>query len=88
MLTWPRRRLDTLETLIMNSRSSLKPREDAGVATAIDGVVVLDGPDGVAVTMTADAAAQTADSLHAAANEARRHAGAGPDPTDELRAAP
>jgi hypothetical protein len=67
-----------METFMTDNRSSLRPREDAGVATAIDGVVVLDGPDGVAVTMTPDAAAQTADSLHAAANEARRHAGLGP----------
>lgn len=52
---------------------ALKPREDAGRATAEDGVVILDGPDGVAVTMTADAAARTADSLHEAARQARRH---------------
>lgn len=64
---------------MMDNNSSLKPRADAGVATAVEGVVVLDGPDGVAVTMTADAAAQTANSLHAAANEARRYAGAGAD---------
>lgn len=67
---------------MMDNKSSLRPREDAGVATAIDGVVVLDGPDGVAVTMTPDAAAQTADSLRAAANEARRHAESGPDAAD------
>lgn len=48
------------------------PREDAGRASAEDGVVMLDGPDGVAVTMTADAAVQTADSLLAAAEMARR----------------
>lgn len=48
------------------------PREDAGQASAEDGVVMLDGPDGVAVTMTADAAVQTADSLLAAAEMARR----------------
>lgn len=65
-----------------SSNSALKPREDAGVATAVDGVVVLDGPDGVAVTMTADAAARTADSLHAAAHEARRHVLKGPDAAD------
>lgn len=53
------------------SNSALKPREDAGRATAENGVVILDGPDGVAVTMTADAAAKTADSLHAAAKLAR-----------------
>ena len=57
----------------MKDRSTaLNPRTDAGVATAVDGVVVLDGPDGVAVTMTADAATRTANSLYAAAEEARR----------------
>lgn len=48
------------------------PREDAGHATAEDGVVILDGPDGVAVTMTADAAALTAQRLHEAALVARQ----------------
>jgi hypothetical protein len=73
---------------MMDSKSPLEPREDAGVATAIDGVVVLDGPDGVAVTMTADAAAQTANSLLAAADEARRHAGMGPDAADGIGIGP
>ena len=52
-------------------KTALKPREDAGRATAENGVVILDGPDGVAVTMTPDAATRTADSLHAAARAAR-----------------
>lgn len=52
----------------------LKPREDAGHATAEKGVVILDGPDGVAVTMTADAAERTAKSLQQAAREAREDA--------------
>lgn len=57
----------------MNHRSNaFKPREDAGRASAEGGVVVLEGPDGVAVTMTADAAVKTADSLLEAAREARR----------------
>jgi hypothetical protein len=46
-------------------------KETAGEATAEEGEVVLDGPDGVAVTMTSDAADGTAISLHAAAAEAR-----------------
>lgn len=62
-----------------DSRRRLQPCEDAGKATAEDGVVVLDGPDGVAVTMTADAADRTADSLHAAARAAREEQGAGAD---------
>lgn len=52
--------------------SKLRPREDAGQATAENGVVILDGPDGVAVTMTADAAALTAQSLQAASKLARQ----------------
>ncbi|MEJ8859424.1 hypothetical protein WKW79_33005 [Variovorax robiniae] len=58
----------------MTDRSAaLKPREDAGRATAENGVVILDGPNGIAVTMTADAAAKTADSLQEAARQAREH---------------
>jgi len=44
-----------------------QPETEPGVATAEDGVVMLDGPDGVAVTMTASAAAQTGESLVSAA---------------------
>lgn len=57
--------------------TSLKPREDPGKATAVAGVVVLDGPDGVAVTMTADAADLTAESLQRAAREARENPASG-----------
>lgn len=49
-----------------------KPHENAGIASAENGFVVLDGPDGVAVTMTADAAEATGTSLLQAAEEARR----------------
>ncbi|RYF33531.1 MAG: hypothetical protein EOO26_07785 [Comamonadaceae bacterium] len=59
-------------------KTALKPREDAGRATAENGVVILDGPDGVAVTMTPDAATRTADSLHAAAKAARDSQSASP----------
>jgi hypothetical protein len=55
----------------MNRSQGDKPREDAGRASAEDGVVILDGPDGVAVTMTPEAAALTAESLQAAAQLAR-----------------
>lgn len=55
----------------MNESQRGKPREDAGNASAEDGLVILDGPDGVAVTMTPDAAALTAKSLEAAAELAR-----------------
>ncbi len=43
----------------------------AGTATAEEGVVFLDGPDGVAVTMTADAAEATGRALIRAADQAR-----------------
>jgi len=57
----------------MNERRAiLKPCELPGKATAEDGVVLLDGPGGVAVTMTPEAAELTADSLHAAASQARQ----------------
>lgn len=49
-----------------------QPSSDAGIATAEDGVVILDGPDGVAVTMTPDAASRTGANLIAAARLAER----------------
>ncbi|KQP23247.1 hypothetical protein [Pseudorhodoferax sp. Leaf267] len=56
----------------MTDRSTARqPRSDAGKATAEHGVVILEGPDGLAVTMTPEAAARTADSLHVAARQAR-----------------
>ncbi|WP_109807125.1 hypothetical protein [Sphingosinithalassobacter portus] len=44
-----------------------KLRHDAGVASAERGKVLLDGPNGVAVTMTPQAAVETGESLIAAA---------------------
>ena len=46
-----------------------------GIDGIQDGVVLLDGPGGVAVTMTPEAAELTADSLHAAASQARQSNG-------------
>ncbi|UIJ43960.1 hypothetical protein LZK98_12795 [Sphingomonas cannabina] len=46
--------------------------QQAGHAVAEEGIVVLDGPDGVAITMTPEAAEQTARNLEQAAEEARR----------------
>jgi hypothetical protein len=65
------------------SRPIIKPCEVPGKASVEDGVVLLDGPDGVAVAMTADAAAQTAESLREAAAQARAEAAAAPARTDE-----
>nr|WP_240198009.1 hypothetical protein [Novosphingobium sp. P6W] len=49
-----------------------QPRDDPGIASAEDGVVILDGPNGIAITMTAHAAAATGHSLIAAAELAER----------------
>lgn len=53
----------------------MKTQDKPGVASAEHGQVILDGPDGVAVTMTPEAAAKTSDSLLYAAAEAvgQRH---------------
>lgn len=48
-----------------------EPHQHAGTATAEEGVVLLDGPDGVAITLIPDAAEATGHSLIAAAHEAR-----------------
>jgi hypothetical protein len=48
-----------------------EPEQLPGVASAENGVVFLDGPDGVAIAMTPDAADSTARSLLAAAEQAR-----------------
>lgn len=49
-----------------------EPEREPGTAVAERGIVMLDGPDGVAVAMTADAADGTARSLADAVKEARR----------------
>lgn len=66
----------------MNDRFSLnEPEREAGVASAEQGLVLLDGPDGVAVSMTPEAAEQTARSLLAAAEEAATQRGAEAHPS-------
>lgn len=59
-------------------KTALKPCEEPGKASVEDGVVLLDGPDGVAVTMTAHAALLTAQSLREAAEQAQGQAGRPP----------
>jgi hypothetical protein len=44
-----------------------RPETEAGIATAEDGLVFLDGPDGIAVTLTAAAARETGQNLLGAA---------------------
>lgn len=50
----------------------LQPETEPGVACAEQGLVLLDGPDGIAKTMTADAAARTGQRLIDAAAAAER----------------
>lgn len=57
----------------MNSRSPTEPIADAGVASAEDGHVILEGPNGIAITLTADAAMATGRSLVQAGEAARAH---------------
>jgi hypothetical protein len=56
----------------MDMGAKTAPESVAGVATAEEGFVMLDGPDGVAIAMTAEAAELTGQSLIAAAAEARQ----------------
>ena len=51
-----------------------EPYRNAGVASAEAGFVMLDGPDGVAISLTAEAAEMTGRNLIEAAQEARRQA--------------
>lgn len=53
------------------STEQLQPQGRPGIATAEAGVVMLDGPDGVAIAMSPDAAEETGRRLIAAAAEAR-----------------
>jgi hypothetical protein len=64
-------------------QSAIKPCEVPGKASVEDGVVLLDGPDGIAVAMTAEAAALTAESLREAAIRARAQAAAPAGKSDE-----
>lgn len=51
--------------------ASPQPQNEPGHAVAEEGLVILDGPGSVAVTLTADAAARTGKSLIDAASAAR-----------------
>lgn len=49
-----------------------QPETEPGIASAEEGMVILDGPNGVAVTMTPQAAHETAHSLLSAARIAQQ----------------
>ena len=53
-------------------RAGERIRDDAGRATAENGIVMLDGPNGVAVAMTPAAARATGEALIVAAGVAER----------------
>jgi hypothetical protein len=57
------------------------PLTESGVASAEQGLVLLDGPDGVAISMTPEAAVATARSLLAAAEEATNQGAAEAHPS-------
>jgi hypothetical protein len=56
----------------MTNHAPTDPFTDPGVATAEDGHVILEGPGGIAITMTADAAIATGRSLIEAGEQARK----------------
>lgn len=56
----------------MSEESSTEPYALPGVASAEAGHVVLDGPDGIAIALTLEAAQDTGESLIKAAEAARR----------------
>lgn len=55
----------------MSPNDSQEPQTQPGIASAEGGIVMLDGPDGVAVAMQPDAAEETGRRLIAAATKAR-----------------
>jgi hypothetical protein len=61
--------------------SPAEPEEQPGVASVEQGVVLLDGPDGVAIAMTPEAALETGRRLMAAAKEAAGQASAEAHPS-------
>jgi hypothetical protein len=51
--------------------SKAGPFRTGGIASAEEGCVLLDGPDGIAIALTPDAAEETGNNLIAAARAAR-----------------
>ena len=57
--------------------------EDPSDVAAEEGKVIVEGPDGVAVTLTAQAAEETARRMMEAASEARRQSNLPADPHED-----
>jgi len=62
-----------------DDRAAFMPMTHPASASAEDGFVILDGPNGVALTLTPLAAAQTGRNLIDAATEAEKHGKVEPD---------
>jgi hypothetical protein len=58
--------------IAMTQSAVPQPQSQPGVAVAEEGLVILDGPAGIAVTMTPEAAARTGQSLLDASAAARQ----------------
>jgi len=58
----------------MSERGPTEPYADPGIASAEDGLVFLDGPDGIAIALTPEAAASMGRSLIEASEQALRQA--------------
>ncbi|MBW4332217.1 hypothetical protein KY084_15250 [Stakelama sp. CBK3Z-3] len=56
----------------MSEKPTTEPFDSPGVASVEEGHVILDGPDGIAITLTIGAARQTGERLIAAADAAAR----------------
>lgn len=66
----------------------LRPYSEPMTVHVVEGEVVVLGPDGVAVSLTPEAAEESANRLNTAASEARRHPSPAPDfPSEEQRPA-
>ena len=65
----PRRKAER-ERAMHGEKPASRLQHRGGIATAESGLVILDGPDGVAISMSPEAAEATARSLLAAAEEA------------------
>ncbi|GFE76598.1 MULTISPECIES: hypothetical protein [Novosphingobium] len=60
----------------------MQPYDEPGIASVEDGHVLLDGPNGIAITLTPEAAIATGESLVRAGREASEHKSGGSTPRD------
>lgn len=60
----------------------MQPYDEPGVASVEEGHVLLDGPNGIAITLTPEAAIATGESLAKAGREALKHKSGSAEPLD------